>query len=147
MKEFTVKLGGENRRLRYTPLDAVQLYKEFPKPPEQLVREDVLGGFDEEGNPRSQFHPPAQMRFLHLGLANDLPRLTERQLSEWLEKHLEEGGTIYELVWTAAKAAYYSGVVVGYKVDLEERIRTKREAEGKGEAAPSSPPPTIPAAE
>jgi hypothetical protein len=144
MKEFTIRLGGEERRLRYTPGDGIQLYKEFGKPLEHLVREDVLGGFEEEGEPRNEFRPDAQASFLRLGLAHDLPRLGERQLLDWIEEHLAGGGNIWDLVWPAAKAAYYSGILLGRSVDLDERIRAKA-AEGKAEAASS--PTTVPAAE
>ncbi len=147
MKEFTVRLGGEERRLRYTPGDGIQLYKEFSKPLEHLVRNDVLGGFDDEGEARNEFRPDAQATLLRLGLSHDLPRLTEKQLLDWIEEHLAGGASMWELVWPAAKAAYYSGIVLGRSVDLEERIKKAKEAEGKAQPAPSPPAPTIPAAE
>ena len=145
MKEFSIRLGGEDRRLRYTPGDGIQLYRDFGKPLEHLVRGDILGGFDDEGEPRNEFRPDAQATFLRLGLAHDLPRLTEKQLLDWIDEHFAGGGSMWELVWPAAKAAYYSGIVLGRSVDLEERV--KKAAEGKAEPAPSPPAPTIPAAE
>jgi hypothetical protein len=145
MKRFSIRLGGQERPVRYTPGDGIQLYKEFGRPLEPLIREDVLGGFDEGGEPRNEFRPDVQAVFLRLGLSHDAPRLTEKGLLDWIEEFLEAGGNMWELVWPAAKAAYYSGIVLGRSVDLEERARLA--AEGKGEPTPPSPPAAIPAAE
>jgi len=145
MKEFTIRLGGADRRLRYTPRDAIEIYKAFQKPLSELVHNDVLGGFDEEGNPRNAYRPDAQAVFLRVGLAHELPRLSENALLDWIEEHLTGGGSLWDLVWPAAQAAYYSGIVLGRSVDLEERA--KQALEGKAQTTPSSAAPTIRAAE
>ena len=140
MKEYVITIGGKERRLRYTPRDAIELYKAFSKPLGHLVRQDVLGGFDAENNSLGDYRPDAQVLFLRVGLAHDIPRLTEDQVLNWIEAHLAEGGNIWDLVWPAAKAAYYSGIVLGRSLDLEDD-------EGKAQTTPSSAAPTIRAAE
>lgn len=140
MKEFFVTIGGKERRLRYTPRDAIELYKAFQKPLSHLVRLDVLGGFDAKNNSLGDYRPDAQVLFLRVGLAHDIPQLTEDRVLDWIETHLLASGNIWDLVWPAAKAAYYSGIVLGRSVNLEAD-------EGKAQTTPSSAAPTIPAAE
>lgn len=150
MKTFTVVLGGAERRLRYTSPDAIALHKRFGRPLAQLIREDVLG-VDADGNAARAFNPEAHVALLHLGLAHDIRRLDEAQVLAWLDELLAEGGDLETVVAEAAKAAYYSGIVYGRRVDIdEENARDKAAKAGKDPAAAmtaETAPPTVVAAE
>lgn len=151
MKEFFITIGGKDRRLRYTSSDSIRLFQRFGKPLRTLVREDLMG-LDADNKATREFRPDVQLAFLHLGLAHDIPRLTEDQVTAWIDQLLEEGGDIQDVVTVATKAAYYSGIVLGvrYDVDAEQEKAQEQIGEGKGQAAPEPPtstPPAVPAAE
>lgn len=148
MKEFQITVGGSERRLRYTSKDGVLLYQRFGKPLHPLIRDDALG-LGRDGKPTRETRPDVQVALLFLGLRHDLPRLTEDQLSEWIDLHLEEGGDLADLVSIASKAAYYSGIVLGRRLDIDEESERTDEQLGKATAAKEAggEAPAIPAAE
>ncbi len=151
MKEFFITIGGKERRLRYPSADGIRLYQRFGKPLRELVRGDLMG-LDADNKAARDFRPDVQLAFLHLGLAHDIPRLTEDQVLAWIDKHLEDGSDLEDFMAIAAKAAFYSGIVIGRRldIDVEQEKAQEQLSEGKAPAAEETTtpaPPTIPAAE
>lgn len=151
MKEFSITIGGRERRLRFTSRDAIDLYKAFGKPLVELVKYDLVG-LDDENKQMRTTRPDVQIAFLHRGLRHDNPRLTEDQVIDWVDRHLEAGLDIEELTVPAGKAAYYSGIVFGKRVDVDAEADRLAEQNGGGKAStgetdPETAAPTIPADE
>ena len=145
MKEYFVNLGGQDRRLRYTPKDGVDLYRKFGKPLRALFEFDVLGGFASDGAGLANYNPDAQVAVLLAGLSHDEKRLTEEKLCGWIEEHYASGGTMWDLAHVASKAAYFSGIVLGRSVNIEDDIKTA--GKGQPETTPPTTPATVPASE
>lgn len=128
MKVFEVELGGKRRQLRYTPADGVALWRRFNRPLTKLLLEDCLGMRDGKGT--TDWNPEAQMAVLAVGLKAD-----ESQVLKWLEtaQYGRPEVSIGDFLGVAVKAAFYSGIVNGRSIDLDE-IKTTAESDDEGKA-------------
>lgn len=128
MKVFEVELGGKRRQLRYTPADGVALWKRFNRPLTKLLLEDCLGLRD--GKPTTDFNPEAQLAVLAVGLKSE-----DATVGKWLEQaqYGKPEVSIGDFLGVAVKAAFYSGIVNGRSIDLDEIKTAAEDDEGKAQ--------------
>lgn len=125
MKVYEVEIGGKVRPLRYTSKDGVALFKRFGRPLTRLFLEDCLGL--KAGEWTSDVNPEVQIAVLAVGLKVD-----EEKVYTWLDGLLQSGKPIGDVMAPAIKAAFYSGVVNGRSLDLDEVTKSEEdEAAGK----------------
>jgi hypothetical protein len=135
LKEFSIKLGGQDRRIRYTSLDAVKLFNLFGKPLARLLREDVWA-LNAAGKVTAETRPDVVLALLHIGMQHDVRQITFEKVAEWVDQHLEAGGDVAELTQVAVRAAYYSGIVIGRSVDLPDGELEGGKADGPAAETP-----------
>jgi hypothetical protein len=119
MKEYTVVLGGTERKLRFNSFDGVALYKRFKRPLQELLWQGVLG-YGRDGQIGAGFDPEVQIAVLTAGLVRGGTRCNEDMVTQWFDTHLQAGKASGDLLWPAVKAFFYSGAATGVQVDLEE---------------------------
>lgn len=159
-KDFYVEIGGKSRLLRYRTRQAIELKARFGRPLIRLLREDVMG-LVAEPDPKQPgktvyvvagtTDPEVQVAFLHAGLVHNNPRLTEPQVIDWIDQHMEaEGATMGDLIEPVWKAVFMSKVL-GYQLDMDAeaaKAAADSEASGPSEGGKApEPAPAIKAAE
>lgn len=166
-KTYSVTLGGQERRLKFTIDDAVTLGREFKEELKgrslnAFMFEDVLG-FASVDDPDvkdkkgyawvNQFNPRARIAVLGLALRRGGTKASDAHVSDWLDAHADNGGNILALVMPAVFAAYYGGAITGARIDIEETLKELAahlgigDDEGKDQSPAETKPPAIPAAE
>lgn len=135
MKEFTVEIGDRERRLRFASRDAIELKRRFGKTPSVLLFTDTLG-LDEDGKRKPMLmDPEVQVAVLFHALRRGGSKVTEEQVLDWVDQHLEKGGELGDLVVPAAKCALYSGAITGRQIDLDAGAEEPGKAAAGSEAA------------
>lgn len=129
MKVYEVEIGGKVRPLRYTSKAGVALFKRFGRPLTRLFLEDCLGLRDKVWT--GDVNPEAQIAVLATGL-----RVDEDKVCDWLDGLLKAGKPIADLLGPAIKAAFYSGIVNGKSLDLDEVTKDAEDEAGKAETSP-----------
>jgi hypothetical protein len=143
MKEFTVSLGGRERRVRYTSKDGIALEKAFGKSVPLLLQHDLVG---QQGGriDVTLYRREVQVRVLFLGLVHDWPKLIEDQVYDLVDAELLKGRTIRDIVWNAYKAALYAGLT-GRSIDVDtvvEALAEDEKAAGDTEGNAEAPGPS-----
>lgn len=122
---YEVTLGGKPYPLRYTSADmrALQVQFQFQSPAAWVI-EQVLGLRLLMGA-TCFFNLQAQVALLAAGLARGTRddkmkrKLAEHQyVEELLDRELADGRSLLPILWTAAEAAFASGVVTRERFDL-----------------------------
>ncbi len=147
MKEFTVTLGGKDRRVRYTSRDGVALEKKFEKPVPTLLLHDLVGQVGGKVDV-TLYRREVQVHVLFLGLLHDWPKLIEEQVYDLVDAELLKGRTIRDIVWNAYKAALYAGLT-GRSIDVDtffeaavEEATADKAAAGEPEGNAEAPGPS-----
>lgn len=139
MREFTVELGGQQRKLRYTTTDAIALKKRFGKPAGRLCTQDVLGR-GPDGKRNGDIDPEAQVALVALGLSHEGTRFSDDQVAEWFDEHMLAGKPIGEILQEAVNAAFYAGICTGSSVDLKKLVEEAEAEAAKAKGAKATPP-------
>lgn len=129
-KQYFVKLGGQERLLKYGSLDRVALVKRFDRPFAKIFQDDIIA------NTTGEADLEAQVATLTLGLrrASGKP-ISEETVYGWVDDHLQAGGSIVELMSKVTRAITISGIL-GSSVDWDEMMQKFNEnAPGEGDAA------------
>lgn len=101
------------------------LFKRFGRPLTRLFLEDCLGLKD--GAWTGDVNPEVQVAVLAVGLKVD-----EEKVYTWLDGLLQAGKPLGDVILPAIKAAFYSGIVNGRSLDLDEVAKSEEdEAAGK----------------
>ncbi len=136
MKDYHVVLGGKERRLRYRSRDRIEVEAALNRPGSspsdrdwrsmhQILRHDVMG-LDENNEPTGRTSLRAQAYFLWVGIRHEAPGVTLEQVLDWIDEHLPQPiGALIDPVW---KAAFYSGVVLGFSLDIEAEMAKQKDA-------------------
>lgn len=136
-KTFEIEIGGKTRVLRFQLDDALTLQRRFKRSRTELVFRDVLGLEPDaagvfKGNVYL-FDIEVQIALLTLALRRGGSKVTEDQVTTWLDEHGQAGGEQADLIVPAAKCALYSSAITGKILDLDKK---EDEPEAGKETAP-----------
>ncbi len=137
MKEYSVRLGGKDRRLFY----------------DTKARRDIEHAFAFQGQPakmlelvQSHFRPDqagsyeVQVVMLWAGIRNSKRGLTAEETGLWLTAELKAGKHIAEFIVPALRAIGASGCL-GFTFELPEEGVDEPEPDEEGKALPPGEPP------
>lgn len=113
MAEYKCVLGGREREFKYTKKERVEFEARFKAGMWDTIRKHVLA-LNEEDEPTPGGMVEAQHALVYLGLRHAGPKVTEANVSLWLEQLVEQGGNVFSVYTTASTAVLVSGVL-GYK--------------------------------
>ena len=136
-REVFVKLGGEDRRLRFTTREGIELKRRFNKTPKRLLHEDIAPSAN--GRPTLDFDPEVVVAALFLGLRHELRRKeSEVTVEQWFDVACKAGEAVL-IVNQLVDAIMLDGIT-GQSIDFEAR-RAAREAEDDEPAPRQAPDP------
>jgi hypothetical protein len=137
-KEYYVELGGKKRLLRYTRQERVEIESRFDCDIKDFVYAKAFPLVD--GKPTLGGRIECQEALIFYGLRHSGPKVTEDQVSKWLQEKIEAGGSIYEPLSHAIIGLLASGVM-GWNPPLAE---AEEEAdEGKEKAGDEKVPRVV----
>lgn len=139
-KTFSVRLGGQERPLRFTVQDAIALGQRFGDDFKVLFFRDI---FVRGKGPSQSGRIEVQTAFLAACIRRAAPKVTEDFVLEWIDKHFDEGGKLTELTGPAIRCAFWSGLVLNERLDYDAWLAaTADEIAGKDQAPEDSTPAT-----
>jgi hypothetical protein len=140
----TVSLGGEDRVLKFTAAEAMELNRHFNKPMRRLMAEDICPT-DGAGQPTYDFNHEAVIYALYMGLRH-IRKMSLELAVRWFTEAIGEGGDgAVSITNQIIDAMYLSGIVRGYSVDLHKEMEPEKAAaedetpEGKAVRPPDAP--------
>lgn len=117
-RTYTCTLGFSEREFRYTRKERVEFEKRFGAGMWDVMKRHVLA-LNEDDVPTPGGMIEAQHALVWLGLRHKGPKVTEENVSIWLDEEAQKGGNVFAIYGTASNAVLASGVL-GFKWEAPE---------------------------